>query len=387
MTKPIKQAKLVLEDGSEYPGWSFGGVLSRAGEVVFTTAMNGYLQYLTDPGYRGQILVSSYPLVGNCGVPLTKNGEPVFNEAGIPVHFESSRIQVSGFVVFEPCGKPSHYTCSTTLSSWLEKNNVPGIYGIDTRALTIRLRNQGVMMGKIVVEGSNDVSFDSGMVSHPVPEVSPVEVFPMEVSTSTLKGAGLPDTEAPVIVLIDCGAKAGIIRCLIARGVRIIRIPWNHDPAGLNFDGIILSGGPGDPKACGKTIAMVRRAFGHGKPVFGIGLGCQIMALAAGADTYKLPYGHRGQTQPCIDMESGRCYITSQNHGFAIRSDTLPSGWEPWFINNNDNTIEGIRSTRGPFRAVQFYPEGCPGPRDTEFLFDRFIEEVRGVPLEVPCIK
>jgi carbamoyl-phosphate synthase small subunit len=370
--KLVKQAKLVLEDGSEYAGWSFGKARSQAGEVVFTTGMTGYPQSLTDPSFRGQILVSTYPLAGNYGVPLTpKNGEPYFDAAGIPVHFESPRIQASGFVVAEECREPSHFSSGASLSVWLEKNNVPGICGIDTRALTGRLREQGVMMGKILVEGSRDVTMDSGIVPHPVADVSPEE-------SSVLIPPGCTEAEAaalPTVILVDCGAKANIIRCLLARRVKIIRVPWNHSLEGIDFDGIFLSNGPGDPKDCGRTIAAVRRAFGLDKPIFGICLGNQIMALAAGADTYKLPYGHRGQNQPCIEL-TGRCYITSQNHGYAVRGETLPSGWEPWFVNGNDGTVEGIRAAGKPFSAVQFHPEGCPGPRDTEFLIDRFLEQM-----------
>jgi carbamoyl-phosphate synthase small subunit len=179
------------------------------------------------------------------------------------------------------------------------------------------------------------------------------------------------------VALIDCGAKNNILRCLLARGAEVNVLPWNSSLAGMEYDGVFLSNGPGDPKACTKTIAAVRRALTGGKPVFGICLGAQIMALAAGADTYKLPYGHRGQNQPCIDRTTGRCYVTSQNHGYAIREESLPSGWEIWFSNANDGTVEGIRSTRGPFSAVQFHPEGCPGPRDTEFLFDEFLAQAR----------
>jgi carbamoyl-phosphate synthase small subunit len=377
-TKLASPAKLVLEDGSEFTGWSFGKPRSQAGEVVFTTGMTGYPQSLTDPSFRGQILVSTWPLVGNYGVALDKGGEPFLDKSGIPIHFESRRIQVSGFVVTEVCEEPSHFSSGATLSAWLEKSNVPGIWGIDTRALTKRLREQGVMMGKILVEGSRDVTFDSGLLPHPVDEVSPKE-------TSVIVPEGCEQAQLPTVVLVDCGAKANIIRCLLARKVKIIRVPWNYDLSGLCADGIFLSNGPGDPKSCGKTIAMVRKAFGMGKPVFGICLGNQIMALAAGADTYKLPYGHRGQNQPCTELgatvkqggRSGRCYITSQNHGYAVRGETLPVDWEPWFVNGNDGTIEGIRSVKGPFSAVQFHPEGCPGPRDTEFLIDRFLEQVR----------
>jgi carbamoyl-phosphate synthase small subunit len=375
--KHVRQAKLVLEDGSEFSGWAFGKPRSQAGEVVFTTGMTGYPQSLTDPSFRGQILAATYPLMGNYGVPLMpKTGEPFFDDQGIPLHFESPRIQVSGFVVAEACDEPSHFASGASLSAWLEKNNVPGIYGIDTRALTCRLREHGVMQGKILVEGSREVTIDSGLIPHPVAEVSPGEIKRFSPAG---EGGGKPGLKR--IALVDCGAKANILRCLLARKVEIIRLPWDCDLRTIEYDGLFLSNGPGDPKACGKTIAMVRRAFDLGKPIFGICLGNQIMALAAGADTYKLPYGHRGQNQPCIEAArgggTGRCYITSQNHGYAVRGETLPKGWEPWFINANDGTIEGIRSTRGPFSAVQFHPEGCPGPRDTEFLIDRFIDLVR----------
>jgi carbamoyl-phosphate synthase small subunit len=374
-------ARLILEDGSEFVGWSFGKPRSQAGEVVFATGMTGYPQSLTDPSFKGQILVCTYPLVGNYGVPLGSKGESILDHHGIPVLFESERIQVSGLVVSEACDEPSHHTSTATLSDWLDKGNVPGIAGVDTRALTERLREHGVMRGKILVDGSRDVSYDSGVSSHPVAEVSP---------SSITSYTGLPTSgaRAPRVVLIDCGAKANIIRCLLARKVEVIRVPWNHDLSGLEYDGVFLSNGPGDPKACGRTIATVRRAIAGSKPVFGICLGNQLMALAAGADTYKLPYGHRSQNQPCVELGTKRCYITSQNHGYAVRGDTLPTGWQPWFVNGNDGTIEGIRSTEGPFCAVQFHPEGCPGPRDTEFLIDRFIAQVRQTaglpPDEVP---
>jgi carbamoyl-phosphate synthase small subunit len=336
--------------------------------------MTGYPQSLTDPSFRGQILVSTYPLVGNYGVPVQpKSGEPLLDAQGIPLYFESPRIQVSAFVVAEACEEPSHFASGASLSEWMEKNNVPGIRGIDTRALTCRLRESGVMMGKILVEGSREVTIDSGRLPNPVAEVSPGEVrtfLPPGRAEGALR-----------IVLVDCGAKANIYRCLLDRGVEIIRVPWNHDLGGIDYDGLFLSNGPGDPKDCGRTIAMVRKAFDREKPIFGICLGNQIMALAAGADTYKLPYGHRGQNQPCVELDpegaAGRCYITSQNHGYAVRRETLPKNWEPWFINANDGTIEGVRSTDGPFSAVQFHPEGCPGPRDTEFLIDRFLGDVK----------
>jgi carbamoyl-phosphate synthase small subunit len=369
----LRQAALVLEDGAEFSGWSFGKARSQAGEVVLSTGMTGYPQSLTDPSYRGQILVSTYPLVGNYGVPVKpKTAEPFFDERGIPVHFESGRIQVSGFVVSEVCEEPSHFASGASLSVWLEKNNVPGIYGIDTRSLTIRLRERGVMRGKILVEGKADVTLDSGVIANPVADVSPADVKVFRPA-----GSGNDGRPCLKIALIDCGAKANIYRCLLDRNVEVIRLPWNHDLNGIEYDGLFLSNGPGDPKDCGRTIATVRRAFSVGKPIFGICLGNQIMALAAGGDTYKLPYGHRGQNQPCVEAGTRRCYITSQNHGYAVRNETLPKGWDPWFINANDGTIEGIKSGRFPFSAVQFHPEGCPGPRDTEFLIDRFLDQVK----------
>ena len=371
----VRQARLVLEDGSEYSGYQFGKARSQAGELVFTTAMSGYPQFLTDPGYRGQILVTTYPLMGNGGVPVKpKSCEPFIDEQGIPLHLESSQVQVSGFVVSEACNEPSHYSSGATLSEWLDKNNVPGIYGIDTRALAQRLRDNGVMRGKILVEGSRDVTMDSALVPNPAAEVSCPE--PKTYKPQSGKGGRTDKNPFRTIALIDCGVKANILRCLLARNVEVICLPWNHDLKGIEYDGLLLSNGPGDPKACGKAIAAVRQAFDRKKPIFGVGLGNQIMALAAGGDTYKLPYGHRGQAQPCLELGTERCYITGQNHGYAVRAESLPKGWEPWFVNANDNTVEGIRSTRAPFSAVQFSPEGCPGPRDTEFLIDSFLEQV-----------
>jgi carbamoyl-phosphate synthase small subunit len=368
-TEQTKFARLVLEDGSEYSGYSFGKARSQAGEVVFYTGMSGYPQYLTDPAFRGQILVAAYPMIGNAGI--VKTGEAFGDEPDIPIQFESTSVQVNGLLVSETCDEPSHYSSGYTLSAWLEKNNVPGIYGIDTRSLVKRLRENGVMQGKILVEGSRDITLDSGIVQYPVSEASSQEI-------KTYLPAKSGDKKAyPKIAIIDCGVKTGLLRFLLSRNVEVIRLPWNNNTV-VEYDGLILSSGPGDPKAYGKTIATVRRAFELKKPIFGIGLGAEIMALAAGADTYKLPYGHRSQNQPCIESGTNRCYITSQNHGYAIRNESLPRGWEPWFVNANDNTIEGIRSIHNPFQAVQFNPEGCPGPRDTEFLIDKFLDQVRG---------
>ncbi len=366
-----KPARLVLDDGSVYEGISFGAGIPAGGEVVFTTGMTGYPQYLTDPSFRGQIIVSTYPLVGNYGVPSM-----TLDRFGIPVGFESERIQARALVVAEACAEPSHFASGTTLSRWLESQGVPGIQGVDTRALTKHLRSRGTMNGRLLVGGTGPEDEGHGTGGdetsfHPVADVSPREVRIYEPDPGQ---AGAPVT----IVLVDCGAKANILRCLLARGARVVRVPWNHDLEGIRYDGLFLSNGPGDPKACGRTIATVRRALRGDRPVFGICLGNQILALAAGADTYKLPYGHRGQNQPCIEEGSERCFITSQNHGYAVRGNTMPPGWEVWFRNANDDTIEGIRTADNLFSAVQFHPEGCPGPRDTEYLIDRFVERAAG---------
>jgi carbamoyl-phosphate synthase small subunit len=359
-------ARLVLEDGTVYEGWSFGAPKSVEGEVVFTTGMTGYPQSLTDPSYYGQILVSTYPLVGNYGVP----GDEV-DGSGISQNFESGRIWATALVVSEVCKSPSHYASVRSLPKWMEEQGLPGIEGIDTRSLTMRLRERGVMRGTIVVSGSRP---ESEAYTHAVNAVSRSE--------EAVYGAG----GSPRVALVDCGAKYNILRCLLRRGAEVRVLPWNASLEGVPYDGVFLSNGPGDPKACTKTIATVRRALAGDKPVFGICLGAQIMGLAAGADTYKLPYGHRGQNQPCVDRVSGRCYITSQNHGYAIREESLPAGWKVWFSNGNDGTVEGIRSEEGPFSAVQFHPEGCPGPRDTEYLFDRFLELAKGSSAKEPSL-
>jgi carbamoyl-phosphate synthase small subunit len=378
-------AKLVLEDGSEYRGVSFGKLRSGAGEVVFTTSMTGYPQALTDPSFRGQILVSTYPLVGNYGVPLHKRtltpryeyepadtGTPRRNTPRIPLDFESDRIQVSGFIVQEHCETPSHHAQGSSLAAWLAKNDIPAVSGIDTRALTKRLRENGVMRGKILVEGAKDITFDARIPENLVSDVSCKDIIRYPARSP------LSHTRPPLkIALLDCGVKANILRLLRARGVEIVRVPWNHDLGGLDYDGLFLSNGPGDPKDCAPVVGTVRRALTGNKPVFGICLGIQLIALAAGGDTYKLPYGHRSANQPCLETDTGRCFITGQNHGYAVRADSLPSDWEVWFTNANDHTVEGIRHKTHPFSAVQFHPEGYPGPQDTEWLLDRFLEQVR----------
>ncbi|HOC27627.1 MAG TPA: glutamine-hydrolyzing carbamoyl-phosphate synthase small subunit [Rectinema sp.] len=385
MSVHFKSACLVLEDGSTFEGYSIGADISAEGEVVFSTGMVGYNQSLTDPSYCGQILVFAYPLIGNHGVPRMRK-----NAFGIPIDFESEKIQVSAVVIAEACSEPSHYSAERSFSKWLNDENVPGIAGIDTRRLIRTLREEGVMHGKILIEGTPQPIRDEFKVGNPVRLVSPSspkryipENYQLTDRSSTKKWEKYGSVEnsskmskRPTIALVDCGAKANILRILLDAGSEVIRLPWDYPLDHIEYDGLLLSNGPGDPKACTRTIAHIRHALMESKPIFGICLGTQLLALASGADTYKLKYGHRGQNQPVIETKSRRCYITSQNHGYAICEDSLPTGWEPWFVNGNDETIEGIRASKAPFRAVQFHPEGCPGPRDTQFLIQEFLQEV-----------
>lgn len=348
---------LLLEDGSEWAGELFGGCVPAAGEVVFNTGMVGYPESLTDPSYSGQILVLTYPLVGNYGVPQTRNGGPAVL-ARSP--FESERIHARALIVADYSRHYSHWRAAESLHSWLEREGIPGITGVDTRALTKRLRHRGTMRGQVILSDRENPPPEPGYDS-PVPQVS--------VTEPVLIGNG-----GPRVGLIDCGAKAGIMRSLLQRGVSILRVPWDYDFSGEKVDGVVISNGPGDPKQCGPTVENVKRLIEGGNiPLFGICLGNQIMALAAGADTYKLKFGHRGQNQPCMRVGSRRCHITSQNHGYAVDDRTLPDGWEPWFFNANDGTNEGIRHRDKPLCSVQFHPEARPGPLDTDFLFDEFV--------------
>ncbi len=351
-----RRASLVLEDGHVFEGEVFGESRPTAGEVVFNTGMAGYPESLTDPSYAGQILVLTYPIIGNYGVPLRTDPD------GLDGPFESGRIQVSGLIVSSLCPAPSHWSSARTLDAWLRDENVPGIQGIPTRTLTKILREKGTMLGKFVLPGRDTDFMDPD-------KINLVE----RVSAEKVQSYG---SGRKRIALLDCGVKNNIIRCLVGRGVTVLRVPWNCDLASLDYDGLVISNGPGNPKMCGRAIEEVAKAMAGGKPIFGICLGIQILALAAGLDTYKLKYGHRSQNQPCLETRTGRCPITSQNHGYAVKPELGPD-WEAWFLNANDGTIEGIRHKRLPFRAVQFHPEGAPGPRDTEYLFDEFLEAVR----------
>ncbi len=356
-----KVGKLILEDGSIFEGISFGFNASTAGEVVFTTGMVGYPESLSDPSYRGQILVFTYPLIGNYGVPQDNQNQNS-QEMDLSKYFESSKIQAQGVIVADYSHEHNHWNSAKTLSQWLQEHKIPGLYGIDTRTLTKKLREHGVMLGKIVIE--NDLPFDDPNKRNLVKEVS--------ISSKKVYSRG-----APKVVVVDCGIKNNILRNFLQRDITVIQVPWDYDFTQEEYDGLFISNGPGDPKQCQATIENLKKALQQDKPIFGICLGSQLLALAAGANTYKLKYGHRGQNQPCLEVGTKRCYITSQNHGYAVDEATLPTDWEPWFRNNNDDTNEGIRHKHKPFFAVQFHPEASPGPVDTDFLFDLFVEKIK----------
>ena len=351
---------MALSDGTVLEGVGFGASAKIGGEVVFNTGIVGYPESITDPSYHGQILCQAYPLIGNYGVD--------------PSRFESEKPQIAGYVVSELCARPSHGTSVKTLDDLLRENGVPGISGIDTRALTKKLRVHGVMPGLLAVDDGPLNLARLRREARVAPDPNARDLV-AEVTTPEIR---IYNPRAPkTIVLIDCGVKQGIIRALVRRGVSVVRVPADTDAGRiLAFAprGVVISNGPGDPKRAVATIAAVRRLLREDIPLFGICLGSQLLALAAGGDTFKLKFGHRSQNQPCLEEGTKRCYITSQNHGFAVDTATLPRGWAPWFRNANDGTNEGIRHRRLPVFGVQFHPEACPGPTDTEFLFDTFLE-------------
>jgi carbamoyl-phosphate synthase small subunit len=361
--------KLVLEDGSVFEGTSFGRKSPIAGEVVFNTGMVGYPESLTDPSYRGQILVLTYPLIGNYGVPAYRE-----DRHGLPLEFESERIQVAGLVVTEYVEKYSHYSAARSLGKWLDSEGIPAISGVDTRAITRKLRDKGTMLGKLET-GMKKLPFFDPNATDLVSQVSCSEVQNYQTDAAD-------SSKAPTIILLDCGCKAHIIRSLLKRGLNIIRVPHDYYFLGMDFDGVMIANGPGDPMMARASIKNVEHALAVGKPILGICLGNQILSLAAGATTYKLKFGHRSQNQPCVEKTvtgsgRGRCVITSQNHGYAVRADGLPEDWEVWFENANDGSVEGIRHVTKPFRSVQFHPEATPGPTDSAWIFDEFSESVK----------
>lgn len=358
----MKNVTLVLEDGTLFHGKSFGYEQPVAGEVVFNTAMMGYPESLTDPSYAGQLMTLTYPLVGNYGVP------PFTVEAnGLPTYMESDRIYASAIIVSDYSEQYSHWNASESLASWLKREKVPGITGIDTRQLTKVLREHGVMMGKILFDDMPEI----------IPEADYEGVnFVDKVSCKEIvrynEGSGAK------VVLVDCGVKANIIRELIQRNVEVIRVPWNYDYTSMEFDGLFLANGPGDPDMCQAAVDILRKQMNLSrKPICGICMGNQLLAKAGGANIYKLKYGHRSHNQPVRIVGTEQCFITSQNHGYAVDASTLGSGWEELFVNMNDGSNEGIRHKDNPWFSSQFHPEACSGPVDTEFIFDDFVSTLR----------
>lgn len=353
-----KKADLILADGTRYQGYSFGTESNVSGEVVFNTGMVGYPETMTDPSYFGQILVCTYPLIGNYGVPNNDR------ENNLLKYFESEKIHIRALIVSDYSDRYSHWNAKKSLPEWMKEHSIPGLCGIDTRALTKKLREKGTMPGKIIIGELPDISFE---------DPNQVDV----VSGVTIPSPVRYNKPGKRIVLVDCGVKNSIIQAFLRRNISVVRVPYNYDFLLEDVEGIVLSNGPGDPKMCSETIRNVQRAMKENIPILGICLGCQILALAAGADTYKLKYGHRGQNQPCDESGTKRCYITSQNHGYAVDAAKLPEDWREWFRNDNDGTNEGIIHISKPFFGAQFHPEASPGPDDTEFIFDMFVRALK----------
>lgn len=356
----MKDVTLVLEDGTTFKGKSFGYDAPVAGEVVFNTAMMGYPESLTDPSYAGQLMTLTYPLVGNYGVPRFS-----FEENGLPTFMESDKIYASAIIVSDYSEEYSHWNAHESLADWLKREKVPGVTGIDTRQLTKVLREHGVMMGTIKPIDAIDTMemIENYSTINWVDRVSCKDIIKYN------EGAGKK------VVLVDCGVKANIIRCLIKRGVEVIRVPWNYDYTDMDFDGLFLANGPGDPDMCEDAVNIIRKQMSQSrKPICGICMGNQLLAKAGGATIYKLKYGHRSHNQPVREVGTNRCYVTSQNHGYAVDAATLGKEWRELFVNMNDGSNEGIRHQTNPWFSSQFHPEACSGPVDTEFMFDRFIE-------------
>ena len=350
-------AKLVLEDGSRFEGQLFGAPQPVCGEVVFNTGMVGYPETMTDPSYSGQILVLTYPLIGNYGVPGREREDQLL------AYFESERIHIRALIVADYSEHYSHWNAKQSLSAWMAQDKIPGLTGIDTRALTKKLRHQGTLLGRIICPDTAEPAQEDPNLENLVMNASIKE--PIVYAKGSKK-----------IVLVDCGVKNNIIRAFLKRNITVLRVPWNYDFSKEKADGYIISNGPGDPKQCAATIEHTRKALTLNTPILGICLGSQILGLAAGANTYKLKFGHRGQNQPCVESGTRRCYITSQNHGYAIETGSLPEDWREWFYNANDQTNEGIKHIAKPYFGTQFHPEASPGPDDTEFLFDMFLRAI-----------
>ncbi|KAF9280441.1 Multifunctional pyrimidine synthesis protein CAD [Mortierella alpina] len=367
-------AALKLKSGHVFTGTSFGAQNSSFGEAVFTTSLVGYPESMTDPSYRGQILVFTQPLIGNYGVPSQEK-----DQFGLLKYFESNKIQCQGIVVNDYATRYSHWTAVESLGEWCAREGIPAISGVDTRAIVHLLRDQGSTLAKLevgqeVLENKEVTEFPNPNERNLVSEASTKEVYELNP---------MGDVK---IALVDCGVKENILRCLVARGAAVTVLPWNYDFNSVldQYDGLFISNGPGDPRAAMATVQNLATAFKNPapKPIFGICMGNQLMGMAAGLEVYKLQFGNRGHNQPAINMQNGRCSITSQNHGYALDDSVLApgstlKGWEKYFVNANDGSNEGLRHLTKPFSSVQFHPEAKGGPQDTEYLFDDFLSLAR----------
>jgi len=371
LAEPGKKGALVLEDGTIIQGVGFGAETEISGEVVFNTSMMGYPELLTDPSYQEQIVVMTYPILGSYGVPPNS----IRGDGGVPLHFESDSVKIKGLVVHS-LSRPSHWSNQKSLDAWLTEEGVPGMLGVDTRVLTQRLRNKGTMLGVLKVSSS---PINPVVAAGRISELQDPNKQDLVQRVSPKEPIYYDGREQSTIVIVDCGVKYGILRSLLAKGVRVVRVPYDFSAnkiLELNPRGVVISNGPGDPKIDLSTIETVRRLMEIELPIMGICLGAQILGLAAGAETYKLKFGHRAVNHPCMDLESGRCFITTQNHGYTIDRNSLEdTDFLANFVNVNDKTVEGIRDRKKPFLGVQWHPESSPGPYDTRFLFDRFFEE------------
>jgi len=383
----MRKVTLQLADGSKFHGFSFGYEQPVAGEVVFNTAMAGYPESLTDPSYAGQILSFTYPLIGNYGVP------PItLEQNGLSSNLESSRIWPRAIIVSDYTENFSHWNAQESLGDWLKSEKVPGITGIDTRELTKILRESGVMTGKIlfddepknvpkdaVYEGVNFIA-QATCTQITIYKDDVCQSLPADATPATVNELLASETHNHKrVVLVDCGVKENILRCLLKRGIEIIRVPWNYDFTEIDYEGLFLANGPGDPDTASVTVAHVREAMEKypQRPIFGICMGNQLLAKAAGAKIYKLKYGHRSFNQPVREVGTNRCFITVQNHGYAVDDKTLSSDWKPLYVNMNDGSNEGIRHKKNPWFSTQFHPEAAGGPVDTEFNFDLFVRMLK----------
>jgi carbamoyl-phosphate synthase small subunit len=367
-----RRAALVLDDGSLFTGFGFGASGLITGEVVFNTGMVGYPEAITDPSYNGQILIQTYPLIGNYAV--------------CEDHFESASPKIEGYIIRELCRQPSHWSSNTTLDEWLRHASIPGIECVDTRSLTKKIRILGTMLGALRVFDLHE-PFDANVLKALVGHIEDPNRHDLIAEVTTDRIAWFGPSGRTAVAVIDCGVKNSIITSLVKRGVRVALVPPSlkyDEILSLGVKGVVFSNGPGDPKIMGRppnvasnVVESARHLMGHEMPILGICLGIQMLALASGGDTYKLKFGHRGQNHPVLDLRSGRAYITSQNHGYCVDPSSLPgTGFRVTMINANDRTVEGIRHESGPFMAVQFHPEASPGPVDTQSIFDEFLKEV-----------